>query len=317
MSVHGVSCSAEVFHHEVNTVFHDMEARWYDQLHQSMWDSLPRQMQALAGDVLKCENLPNRELTLLDIGCGTGLATELLLGTELGHRISTICGVDTSPEMLRRYQKRAQRWRVRRAVFTSDLGQLAAPQDYDLIVTCSVLHHIPDLAAFLRHTTRLLRAGGFFLHLQDPNGDYLNDPELRERELDLKSREGSAPRHRRTSLVTRAVSRAWHGFRVNPVADYTRQTNKALMRKGILKTPLSALDLWTITDVHIYNNRGISIRSMAADYLSGYNLVRSRSYAFFGKLWSELTDDFRLKEDELQKQFAPNGRNISAVWRLI
>ena len=84
MQKHGVKGSAEQFQSVVNVTFHKYESEVYDELHRDMWDSLPKQFQLLAADCLLKHPLLPDSLHALDIGCGTGLASDCLLKTDLG-----------------------------------------------------------------------------------------------------------------------------------------------------------------------------------------------------------------------------------------
>src|ERR1035438_10252852 len=76
MKRHGVACSAEEFHGAVNVTFHEFESEDYDTSHRDMWESLPQQFHLLVDDWLRvCSGAPS-EIHLLDIGCGTGLASD-------------------------------------------------------------------------------------------------------------------------------------------------------------------------------------------------------------------------------------------------
>src|SRR3954447_14591084 len=101
MRKHGVTCTPEEFHAAVNIAFHKYESEHYDEGHRDMWDSLPTQFSLLTGDCLRQIGLPAR-MNALDIGCGTGLASDCLLRTELGKRIASINLLDTSAAMLSR-----------------------------------------------------------------------------------------------------------------------------------------------------------------------------------------------------------------------
>src|SRR5664279_699350 len=111
MDRHGVRCSLEEFHQSVNVLFHDFESEIYDQVHRDMWESLPRQFELLVGDWLRCDSYAPREIRLLDIGCGTGLASDCLLKTAIGDRIKTIDLLDTSQAMLQQTSLRASGWK--------------------------------------------------------------------------------------------------------------------------------------------------------------------------------------------------------------
>lgn len=176
---HGTSTSVEEFHRQVNLHFHAVESRVYDSVHSEMWDSLPPQFQLLAQDVLPV--LPStRNLRVLDIGCGTGLSTDLLLKSPLGRLITDVCLLDTSKEMLARALARSTTWGVRVESKIGIVSDLPIER-YDVVIACSVLHHIPFLSDFLVDIAHRQGPGGVLLHLQDPNGDYVNDPQFLDR----------------------------------------------------------------------------------------------------------------------------------------
>src|SRR5262249_54764981 len=125
------------------------------------------------------------DLTVLDIGCGTGMSSELLLSTELGSRIGRVDLLDTSPKMLEKAVKRSSGWGIRVNPLPGTIEDLPKSTQYDIILACSVLHHTPALDRFLSQLVLLQADGGVFLHLQDPNGDYLMDEELSRRVKEL------------------------------------------------------------------------------------------------------------------------------------
>jgi trans-aconitate methyltransferase len=83
--------------------------------------------------------------------------------------------------MLLRAAFRAAQWKVPTTCHQGLLHALDGQKRFDLIVASSLLHHVPDLPAFLHFVPRLQAANGIFLHMQDPNGDFLDDPQLRQR----------------------------------------------------------------------------------------------------------------------------------------
>ncbi len=78
MRAHGSTCSLGEFQSAVNLTFHRFESGVYDQIHDAMWKSLPAQFEVPSQDVIRA-TLGHAELRLLDIGCGTGLSSDLLL----------------------------------------------------------------------------------------------------------------------------------------------------------------------------------------------------------------------------------------------
>ena len=315
MARHGASCGMEEFHDAVNVTFHDFESEVYDSEHRDMWESLPEQFRLLAGDCLPFLPAGPRGLTLLDIGAGTGLATESLLRTEMGSRIERIQLLDSSPAMLRRASDRISRWNRPVSAHRGYLASLAQEERFDLIVTSSVLHHVPDLAAFLRDVRARQAEGGIFLHVQDPNGDYLYDADLRRRMQEQSKRLLPLWAYRFTpQRITRGLAGRITGRR-GPA--YLWKTNRALMDRGIIQTPLSAAELFSITDIHadLGDGEGVSMARMKI-WLPDYDCVSQRSYGFFGELKTTLDALRRKTEEDLIAARALNGFHVAAAWKL-
>lgn len=312
MDRHGVRCSPEEFHQAVNVLFHNFESEVYDSAHRDMWASLPRQFDLLAEDWLLSNPAAPSEIRLLDIGCGTGLASDCLLKGPLGGRIKTVDLLDTSPSMLRQASRRAAGWKTEAVFHQGLLNAIPPGKQFDLIVTCSVLHHVPDLPDFLGSVAALQPSGGAFLHLQDPNGDFLGDPELRQRMSEAER----SPFTEWASRFTpgRILGRIYRELTGRQGQDYLSKTNRALIDQGIVTTPLEVREIFCITDIHVQDGQGISISGMEA-WLPGYKRLSRRSYAFFGQLWSELSAGRRHMEDALIAGRAPNGLHAGAIWR--
>jgi ubiquinone/menaquinone biosynthesis C-methylase UbiE len=98
---------------------------------------------------------------VLDVGSGTGTLA-MLAKQQVGPN-GDVCGLDASPEMIARAQKKTRRARVDVA-FTNALAQSLPYSDarFDVVVTTVMLHHLPkkaraELAGEIR---RVLKPGG-------------------------------------------------------------------------------------------------------------------------------------------------------------
>ena len=307
-----VRCTPEEFHNAVNVTFHEHESEEYDQGHRSMWECLPRQFSLLVGDWLESAPPPPQEIHLLDIGCGTGLASYSLRKSPIGDRIRSVTLLDTSPAMLRRAAERVRQWNVPYTCNQGTVQSLDSAQRYDLIAACSLLHHVPDLPGFLGAVRGLQADHGVFLHLQDPNADSLNDPELQNRLARLST---SRPEWLGRLSPKRIVGRAIRELTGKQGKDYIFKTNQALLGQGVISTPLTIPELFSIIDVHAIKGEGISMTKMRA-WMSGYDCVSHQSYAFFGKLASELPARYQRIEDDLIERRSLTGSTLAAAWRL-
>lgn len=322
----GSPLAPPAFHQRVNLAFHAAEAGSYDDLHRDLWQSLPAVFERLAADVIAA-GAPE-QLRLLDIGCGTGLATDLLLRSPLGPRVMSIDVLDTAPEMLAQSAARAKGWPITPRFHEGTLDALPTTDDsapgettFDLVLTCSVLHHIPDLADFGRQLARRQVAGGFFVHLQDPNGDALGDPVLTERlaEAATAIERRRAGKRLRRFLPHRVAARAWRELTRTQPKGYLHEVNETLIADGTITRPMAAEEIWSVTDIHVdglpfAQGRGISVARLHG-LLPAYELVAHRSYAFFGALASDLPTPLAKRETALANRNDRRGRQLAAVWR--
>jgi SAM-dependent methyltransferase len=309
----GAHCPVEEFHAAVNVTFHQFEAEAYDEGHRDMWESLPLQLNLLVDDCLRASADFPQDIRILDVGCGTGLASDCLVRSPLGGRIRAIDLLDTSSAMLDRARRRGAHWGVSVGCHEGTLETLPGEQRYELIVTCSVLHHVPDLATFLRYVRGRQAKGGLFLHLQDPNGDSVNDPDLHRRIAEVSPRR--LPEWVGRLAPRRVLGRVYRELTGRQGADCVSKTNRELLRKGVIRMPLTVAQVYTITDIHVQDGQGISIARMRR-WLPDYELVSHRSYAFFGQLSSLLSEQRKALEDQLVVQRALNGAHIGAAWKL-
>jgi predicted TPR repeat methyltransferase len=99
----------------------------------------------------------SRALTVLDLGCGTGLS-----GLRLRDFAARLVGIDLSPEMLAQARARGVYDRLEVAEITAWLERGAATEPaFDLIAACDSLIYFGDLGAVLAPAARRLLPGGW------------------------------------------------------------------------------------------------------------------------------------------------------------
>ncbi len=93
----------------------------------------------------------------LDLGCGDGKLTEILL-SQTGPR--RLVGVDPDPLEC----QAAERFAFYEAVHAVSAAEVPeADASFDFVLSNSVLEHIPDLESIIQEVGRLLKPGGQFL----------------------------------------------------------------------------------------------------------------------------------------------------------
>jgi predicted TPR repeat methyltransferase len=96
-----------------------------------------------------------KSLDIVDLGCGTGLS-----GVPFAEMARTLVGVDLSPPML---EVAGMRGIYTRLVQGELLEVLAAPEQYDLILSADVFIYVGDLASVFAAVRRSLRPNGRFV----------------------------------------------------------------------------------------------------------------------------------------------------------
>jgi len=120
----------------------------------------------------------SKDMSALEIGCGTGLIT-----TELAPHLQNIVATDTSGGML---------WVLQEKINSHSLGNIEtlqldlgsdddslAGRSFNLIYSSMTLHHIKDPAAVLQKCRQLLAEGGFLAiaDLEKEDGSFHGDME--------------------------------------------------------------------------------------------------------------------------------------------
>ena len=96
---------------------------------------------------------------ILDFGGGTGLLT-----LPLAKQAKSVTLVDISEKMLEQARLKAEQQDIKNIHFLEqDLLEKPLEKEFDLIVVCRVLHHMPDLDAALSLFHQHLREGGQLL----------------------------------------------------------------------------------------------------------------------------------------------------------
>jgi 2-polyprenyl-6-hydroxyphenyl methylase/3-demethylubiquinone-9 3-methyltransferase len=153
--MNGTALPAEV------TRFNALAARWWDPagpmrpLHRMN----PLRTGWIADRLARAHGRAGRDLaglTMLDVGCGAGLASEAF--ARLGARVT---GIDAAPDAVAAARAHAAEGGLAidyRAAAPEELQ--AEGQAYDSVVALEVIEHVADHAAFLGALAALTRPGG-------------------------------------------------------------------------------------------------------------------------------------------------------------
>jgi len=99
---------------------------------------------------------PNRQDTVLDVGCGTGL-----LFHGFGHNIGSIVGVDLSIKMLRVGLRNLRRSTLRADFLRADADSLPfRDKTFTRVTSITVLQNMPEPSSTIKEIARVTSVGG-------------------------------------------------------------------------------------------------------------------------------------------------------------
>ena len=98
--------------------------------------------------------------TALEIGCGRGVGTEIILDQFDADRVDAF---DLDPRMMVRARTRLSRRGGRVRLWAGDATGIATPAGmYDAVFDFGIIHHIPEWRSALADVYRVLKPGGRF-----------------------------------------------------------------------------------------------------------------------------------------------------------
>lgn len=96
----------------------------------------------------------------LEIGCGRGVGTELVLDCFGADRVDAF---DLDPDMVERARRRLAPRGDRVRLWVGDATAIDAPDaTYDAVFDFAIIHHVPDWRRTLLEIRRVLKPGGRF-----------------------------------------------------------------------------------------------------------------------------------------------------------
>jgi len=253
---------------EVNRIFHDEEANFYDQRHPEIFKE-QNNWQKFCQEYLK--QLP-RPAVLLDTGTGTGFVPSIL-AQYLTHQDKIIC-TDISSKMLDRAKEKLEKFSCQFEFIETDCEKISlVDSSIDLITVNSTLHHLPDYHNFLKEVDRLLKPKGMFCIMHEPNRRFFNNPLL--------------------FFLFRSLSYIFSKFKKHKQShksDLFEIVSERLLKKRITLNKLTAQEIQPLVDIHsptasskINKKAGFDPFLLKKKYFSNYTLLSVYTYNHLGK----------------------------------
>ncbi len=291
---------------ETNQIYHSFDAGNYDADHleiRQLWPGLWTEMM---------QHLPVQDSwRVLDFGCGTGFEAAQLFNT-LGAKIELLLAYDPSSEMLAQAKQRlADNSRIN---FTDDFSNVGGSGTYNLLITNSVLHHLPDFDHTISNLLPVLTADAYWLAGNEPSARFYRNPVCRD-----LAQTYSVYRER---MKWFEPARYLDKLRKISGRHTLRATARMALERGLFATIPSDTVVARLVDFHVPHplddadaGRGLDLQKMQSAFHPHWTLLWSKTYSYLGS-YSELTapKKWRDKASLLRKQFPADGANFCAVW---
>lgn len=291
---------------QINQIYHSFDACHYDREHPEIHQQLP----PIWAEMM--QQLPQKACwRIVDLGCGTGFEAQQTLQT-LGPDVESLIAYDPAPEMLDHCKQRLQG--SPQVTFCAQLEEIRVHGPFNLLLTNSLLHHLPNIQETLSSLLPSLKTGAFWLAGHEPSSRFYRNPECVRFVADY-ARHRERAKWFEPSAYFGKLSRV---FGKHPLSV----TAKAALERGLFKKLPSAFALDRLIDFHVAHSpeeaaegRGLDFEVMQSDLHPAWQMRWVKSYAYFGsfnpmkapRTWQE-------RGRQLAQRFPLDGANFSTVW---
>ena len=103
----------------------------------------------------KSENLPLKDIKILDIGCGGGLLSEPL--SRLG---ATVTGIDASDRNIKIAKMHLEKSKLNIDYYCSSPEKFVVKEKFDVVLNMEIVEHVENVDFFLLKSSELLKKNG-------------------------------------------------------------------------------------------------------------------------------------------------------------
>lgn len=295
----------------LNRIYHANEARGYDRMHPEIHGVLPPTWMEMLSQ------LPQRETwNVLDFGCGTGFEASQIM-SALNGSVGFLACYDPSPEMLAVCKKRIGHHS--NVLFLSRFSDIAAKGPYDLLLTNSLLHHLPNVDSTLSDLMPCLKSHAFWIAGHEPSARFYQNPKCCEM-FEQYSRQRRWQKYLAPNAYVAKLRRV---IGIDP--DPLKCTAVAAFEQGLFGKMPTEILVGRLVDFNVAHGadeakqgRGFDYENLQVVWKDKWSLEFVKTYSFLGFVKeASVSSRWRQKARQLAAQFPHDGANFCCVWKRI
>jgi SAM-dependent methyltransferase len=298
----------------VNALYHAAEAPQYDGTHAEVFEQLP----PIWSEGLHWlqQRRETSEWRVIDFGCGTGFEARQLLAHVPPAQVASLTCYDPSPEMLAVCRRNLHSL-YPAARFTGSLDEvIASSQTCNLVLSNSVLHHLPDPVQTMVALGVHAAPDAVWIAGHEPSRRFYQNV-------------------RCVDTYTRYLRfRRWHRFLV--ARNYWRAAQRLLRRRawpaaaaaeaayqmGYFTRPPRPDAIDRLVDLHVAasreeaeRGRGFDIDMLRHELAPTWRLLWSKTYSFLGPFYEgRAPSAWRSVCQTLAEQYPLDGATFMSMW---
>ncbi len=309
----GIVADVGFFVGETSNLYHKYESQIYDRKQKSISNSAKVWKKSLLNI---CSHLPDR-FSLLDFGCGTGFAADIFMSI-FGRRVEKLVCFDLSSDMVSICrEKLSSRYDTKMIFLEGESGlEKLSNQNFDVVLTNAVLHHLLDLHVFLERLDRLLAPGGIYVMGHEPNANFYRNKSL----IKITKRFGTYKRFKWRLSLDYVLQK----LKIRSGARGLAQlTNNGLRSRGLIERDIPEFMIRKLVDIHVpsgidrpqpWGLNGFS-KEFVLDALQELDLVCFVSYDHIKDSHVKESWIWSLVEQHLSKKYPDDGSDCLMIFR--
>ena len=318
----GADLPPDAFISTVSNVYHAITSQSYEREICQLFRTSGSH-EKFRGSLQIAKRLLKPQPSILNLGCGTGYDLEVVREVFAPSEVGSLVCSDISPDMLAHARQKSQGYPCRFEVgYSSDMLSFGP---FDLVITHSLVHHIPGLAAFFLDVEALVAGNGIYVMGHEPNHRFWNNRECMTSVEELERSQRQRKRYTKYLNPQRYLLKASRMLGFPHSLGRETQVNLKLRREHGFQADLTTREIQRLVDIHVPVNsegaftiglEGFDCHELQTDYLANFERISFLTSGYLGHSNpAKQSKSWQRENARLAEKYPHDGSIFSAVWK--